>query len=103
VNTAKALQIGRECEWLKDVGFHMVRSNSDTHLAAGIPKYICACCFVYDYMDVMPNNISLDYIPSEEIDPGTDGGSEDNPTAPTRALCIGAKKAAWQSYCEMPD
>jgi hypothetical protein len=103
ISTAKALQLGRNSEWLGDVGFHMVRSRSDTHLAGGIPKYICACNFVYDYFGIMPNKIDLAYIPSEEVDEGTDGGSETNPTAPTRALCIGAKKVAWQSYNELPD
>lgn len=103
VSTAKALQLGRNSEWLGDVGFHMVRSRTDTHLAGGIPKYICACNFVYDYFGVMPNKIDLAYIPSEEVDEGTDGGSETNPTAPTRALCIGARKVAWQSYNELPD
>ena len=103
INIGKALQIGRESNWLKDVAYHMNRSRTDMHLGNGIPKYISALAILYSIFDKGKNSLQLDYIPDliDGTGDASDGGTESNPTTPTKSLCIGSNNAAWQTSCSM--
>lgn len=105
VNIAKAIQLGRKSNWLKDVAWHMNRSSTDMHLGNGIPKYICALEIMYSIFNRSRNSVKMDYIPDliDGTGDNSDGGSESNPTVPTKSLCVGSVNAAWQAACEMPD
>lgn len=102
VNTAKALQLGRDSHLLGDVAFKMVRSSTDMHLGNGVPKYICGCCFAYNYLAITCGGIFGDYVPDLIDGSGdSDGGAESNPTTPTKALCAGARKVGWKSFGDL--
>ena len=105
VNIAKAIQLARKSYWLKDVAWHMNRSSTDMHLGNGIPKYICALTILYSIFRRTDTWLKLNYIPDLSDGSGdtSDGGTESNPTTPTRALCIGSNNVSWQACCEMPD
>lgn len=102
---SKAIQLGRQSNWLKDVAWHMNRSSTDMHLGNGIPKYICALTMLYSIFNKSRNALKLDYIPDlvDGTGDASDGGTESNPTTPTKSLCIGSNNASWQACCEMPD
>jgi hypothetical protein len=98
VNTAKAIEYARKSVIVGDVGFGLHKSATDTHLAEGIPKYICACLLCYEELGVKPQDFMDDYVAGGNPDADTDGGSES--TNPTRAQCVAAQKIAWATYCD---
>lgn len=98
VNTAKAFNFARKSVIIGDVGFGLHKSASDTHLAEGIPKYMCACLLCYEELGVKPQDFMDDYVAGGNPDVDTDGGSES--TNPTRAQCVAAQKIAWAAYCD---
>jgi hypothetical protein len=98
VNTAKAIEYARKTVIVGDVGFGLHKSATDTHLAEGIPKYICACLLCYEELGVKPQDFMDDYVAGGNPDADTDGGSES--TNPTRAQCVAAQKIAWAAYCD---
>ena len=99
VNTAKAIEYARNSVMLGNVGFGLCKSAGDTHLAEGIPKYLCACCICYEMLGIQPADFMCEYIPKGSADAGTDGGNES--TVPTQAQCVAARKIAYAaSYCD---
>ena len=100
IDIAKAIQFGRKSNWLKDVAWHMNRSSTDMHLGNGIPKYLCALSLLYSIFNRTKNDLLMKYLP-DLSDGGGDGGSESNPTTPTKALCVGSCIVAWAAMCDV--
>ena len=99
VNTANAINIARNSGLFEDVGYKMVRTQSDTHLADGLPKYLCGVEILFEVFGVLPSEFKGDYLPSLAGSSG-DGGSSQSYTL-TKSRCRETRKTAWQGFGEL--
>lgn len=69
VNVGKAIEACRKDAVLSTYGYKLQRSQDNTHLAEGLPKYVASLCFAYELLGVNPDGIS--YYPANYINQNT--------------------------------
>ena len=69
VNVGKAIETCRQDPELSSYGYKLQRRQDNTHLAEGLPKYAASLCFVYELLDIKPDEIT--YYPADYIDSDT--------------------------------
>ena len=69
VNVGKAIETCRQDPELSSYGYELQRRQDNTHLAEGLPKYAASLCFVYELLDIKPDEIT--YYPADYIDSDT--------------------------------
>ena len=69
VNVGKAVETCRQDPEFSGYGYKLQRSQDNTHLAEGLPKYVASLCFAYELLDIKPDEIT--YYPTDYIDSDT--------------------------------
>ena len=69
VNVGKAIETCRQDPELSSYGYKLQRRQDNTHLAEGLPKYAASLCFVYELLDIKPDEIT--YYPADYINSDT--------------------------------
>lgn len=59
INVGKAVEASRADETLCQYGYFLQRSQDNTHLADGMPKYIASLCYAYTLLDIKPEDITF--------------------------------------------
>ena len=100
VNTSSAINLARSSKLFEDVGYKLIRTSSDTHLAEGLPKYICAAMLCYELLGITPADIEGNYLPGlDSSGQGGDSSGSMSYTLTTSRL-EEARKVAWEAYCK---
>ena len=78
INLAKALYYARQNEYLSLFGFDMQRTESNTHLADGLPMYLCSFTIANSLFGIRANDIfAVPNFGNRNNNIDTDAGEED--------------------------
>ena len=78
INLAKALYYARQNEYLSLFGFDMQRTESNTHLADGLPMYLCSFTIANSLFGIRANDIfAVPNFGNSNNNIDTDAGEED--------------------------